>query len=165
MPTALELLYVIAPCVLSLPVLALAFPPASPPSDIPGIRAVTVKTVTPRRTFIILTLCALAVTHTLEAALLIVDLVFTPLRDKPGHSHSTWFITSAAVHALGGLCCYALAAILAEWRMRWGSRALVLLALVAFGFEVPTLVLSVLREMHSRESSFRTDTELTNSTR
>lgn len=146
MPPALELLYVVAPCVLSLPVLALALPAASAPVDLPGIRAVTVKTVTPRRGFIILTLATLALTYALEVVILIADLICL----KP-HEHTRWYINAAATHALAGFSVYALAAIFAEWRMRWGSKWLVLLALIGFGFDVPTLVLQVIREVHAGE--------------
>ncbi|BEJ13293.1 hypothetical protein CspHIS471_0304670 [Cutaneotrichosporon sp. HIS471] len=142
MPPALELLYTIAPCVLALPVLALALPAAPAPAEIPGIRAVTIKTITPRRTFITLTLGAIALTYALGATLLVVDLILK-------HEHGAWFIGAAAGHVLGGFADYSLTAILAEWRGRWGSRWLVLLALLGFGFDVPILVLQVIREIHA----------------
>jgi len=153
MPTALELIQVITPSVLSLPVLALALPPAGAPAELPGIRAITVKTVTPRRGFILLCLVLLAATCAAETLVLIADVLSARYRDPEGgrHSHSAWFVAASAAHALGGLCIYSLAAIFAEFRLRWGDKMLVLLSVVAWGLEVPYLVLSVIREVHVGE--------------
>ncbi|KAL1409516.1 ATP-binding cassette-type vacuolar membrane transporter Hmt1 [Vanrija albida] len=146
MPTALQLIHIITPAVLALPVLSLIPAPAAPPPEPDGIRAVTIKTVTPRRGWILLVLLALAATSAAEAAVLTADLLTANAR---GVSHSDWYIYSSAAHALGGLTVYFLAAIIAEWRTRWGDKAIVLLALLAFGLEVPNLVLSVIQEVHS----------------
>lgn len=150
MPTALEILHVITPCITLLPALALSFPPraADPPPE--GVRAITVKTVTPRRSLILTILCFLATTYFAEGVVLTLDVLTAPYRDHPA-KHSNWWFASTAWFVTGGLCSYALAATCAEWRMRWGSRWIVLLALLGFGLEVPNLVLSVKREIGIRE--------------
>lgn len=155
MPSALELIHIITPSVLSLPVLGLLPTPRVSAPDLPGVRAVTVKTVTPRRGFILLTLLLLAATCAFEAVVLIVDIVTARYRQPPQHGapHTldAWFVASSVAHSLGGLCVYAAAALLAEWRTRWGDRNLVLLALLGFGLEVPNLVLSIIYEVHTGE--------------
>ncbi|RSH84236.1 uncharacterized protein EHS24_005748 [Apiotrichum porosum] len=164
MPTALELIHIITPSVLALPVLALLPSPAPSPPALPGVRAVTVKTVTPRRGFILLTLVLLAATCAIEAVILIIEILTAKLRSSPdddlhfldfysssSHGLSAWFVAASAVHSFGGLCIYSGAAILSEWRTRWGDKNLVLLAVLAFGLEVPNLVLSVVREVHAAD--------------
>jgi ATP-binding cassette subfamily B (MDR/TAP) protein 6 len=152
MPPALEILQVITPSILSLPLLSLALPSRAAPAELPGIRAITVKTVTPRRGFILLTLVLLAATCAAEALILISDILTARYRDPSNrHSHSAWYVAAGAAHSIGGLCVYSLAAIFAEYRLRWGDKSLVLLALAAFGLEVPNLVLAVIREVHARK--------------
>lgn len=155
MPTALELIHLITPAVLSLPVLSLLPAPRAAPPEPEGIRAVTIKTVTPRRGWILLVLLALAATSAAEAVVLSADLLTANAR---GVSHSSWYIYTSAAHAIGGLTIYFLTAIVAEWRTRWGDKAIVLLALLAFGLEVPNLVLSVIAEVHSGEFARGTHT-------
>lgn len=92
---------------------------------------------------------ALASTSAMEAAVLIADLITAHRR---GVAHSQWFVLTRVAHSLGGLCVWFLAAIFAEWRTRWGDRALILLAFLAFGLEIPNLVLTVIQEVHARES-------------
>lgn len=150
MPPALCILQIITPAITLLPTLPLCRPIPEAQS-LPGIRAVTIKTVTPRRSFILTTLVALALTHALECADLILDLLATSFRKQP-HSHSTWVLVAAAVHGLGGVAVYSLTGIFAEWRTRWGDKNLVVLALLAFGLEVPILVLTIVDEVHSCES-------------
>jgi ATP-binding cassette subfamily B (MDR/TAP) protein 6 len=152
MPTALQLIEVITPSVLSLFTALLAAPPRPAPPELPGIRAITVRTVMPRRRWILLALVVLAATCASEAVLLIVDLITARYRDPAEqHGRSPWFVAAGGAHALGGLAVYSLAAIFAEYRLRWGDKTLVALALTAWGLEVPYLVLSVIREVHAGE--------------
>lgn len=150
MPTALDILHVVTPCVTLLPAIALAFPPRAAPAPPDGVRAITVKAVTPRRSLILTVLCFLAVTYFADGVVLTLDLLTAPYRSHPAHHYHFW-VAASAWAAVGGLCSYALAAVCAEWRMRWGSFWLVVLALVGFGLEIPNLVLSVRREIHIRE--------------
>lgn len=150
MPHALEILHVVTPCVTLLPAIALAFPPRAPPAPPDGVRAITVKTVTPRRSLILTVLCFLAVTFFAEGVVLTLDLLTAPYRPHAGQ-HARWWVLSSAWWVVGGLSSYALAALCAEWRMRWGDAWLVLLALLGFALEVPNLVLSVRREIGIRE--------------
>lgn len=147
---ALEILHVVTPCVTLLPAIALAFPPATPPAAPEGVRAITVKTVAPRRSLILTVLCFIAVTFFAEGVVLILDLLTSPYRPHAGE-HARWWVLSSAWWVVGGLSSYALAALCSEWRLRWGSYWLIVLALLGFGLEVPNLVLSVRREISIRE--------------
>lgn len=152
MPNALEILHVVTPCVTMLPVIALALPSKTPPAQPEGVRAITIKTVTPRRSLVLFALVCLAVTYFAEGVVLTLDLLLAPYKgDKHPQVHSEWFVYSSAWFVVGGLCTYSLAAIFSEWRMRWGDYWLVVLSLLAFGLEVPNLVLSVKREISIRE--------------
>lgn len=154
MPNALEILHVVTPCVTLLPAIALAFPPSVPPAAPEGVRAITVKTVTPRRSLILTVLCFIAVTFFAEGVVLILDLLTSPYRPHAGE-HARWWVLSSAWWVVGGLSSYALAALSAEWRLRWGDFWLVILAVLGFGLEIPNLVLSVRREISIRESFSR----------
>lgn len=154
MPDGLAIVSLVAPAVELLPILALALP-VHQPIALPGVRSITVKTVTPRRSYILSTLCALALSHALDTAALILDLVGTPFRSEP-HSHTAKFITAVASYGIGGVVVFSLAAILSEWRAKWGDKSLVVLAVLALGFEVPVLVMTIMRQVHSGKLYYNT---------
>lgn len=149
MPSALEIIQALTPLVLGLGDVLLALPGRPVPREIPGIRAVTIKTVTPRRGLTILALVILAATSAAETLLLVMDIVTAQYRAP--HAHSWTWVATSALHGLGGFVVWGLAAILAEYRTRWGDKSLVLLALTAFGLDVPYLILTIIREVHSGE--------------
>lgn len=137
------------PLVLAAPVLRLLPPPVEPEAELPGIRPITIRIVTPRRTFILLTLTLLAISATLDAARLITEIATSSARERIMYGLPLW---SEVVYAFGGLCVWALTAIFIEWRAKWGDRNLVILGVLGILLEVPNLVLAVLRQTHGEST-------------
>lgn len=150
--SALTYLHLLTPFVLSLPVLTLLRPPPKPPTELPGIRPVTIRTVTPRRAFILTLLSLLAVTAFADTAILVADLLTANGRDHSGHLEGLG-LASGLMYGVGGFLVWALAAIICEWRATWGEKGMVVLGMLGLACEIPNLVLLVLRELHTCESS------------
>ena len=151
----LRLLY---PFLLALPLLTLLPSPSEPPPELPGIRPVTIRTVIPRRAFTLTILSLLALTSFADAAILVADLLTANGRD---HAHLEGLaFTSGSVYAIGGFLVWAVAAIVCEWRARWGDRGMLVLGTLGLVCEIPNLVLLTMKEVHTRECSYhsRADT-------
>jgi hypothetical protein len=133
------------PLVLAVPTLRLASPPAAAEAELPGIRPITVRIVTPRRGFILLVLTLLAVSSALDAARIVVEIATSQVRERLLYGLPLW---SEIVYAFGGLSVWALTAIFIEWRTRWGDRGLITLGTLGHLLEIPNLVFAVLREVH-----------------
>lgn len=145
------ILHLLTPALLSIPLLRLL--PAAPPDtpELPGIRPITVRIITPRRSFILLVLSLLAFSSALDAARLVAKIATANSR---GHLHpqglSLW---SEVVYAFGGLCVWALTAIVIEWRAKWGNAGLVGMGLLGLACEIPGLVLLVIRQVERESAS------------
>lgn len=133
------------PLVLSVPVLRLIPAPPEPEAELPGIRPITVRIVTPRRSFILLTLTLLAITSILDAARLITEIATSQARDRIVYGLPLW---SEVAYAFGGLSVWALTAIFIEWRAKWGDRGLISLGVLGLLLEIPNVVFAVLRQVH-----------------
>lgn len=96
-------------------------------------------------------LCALAFTSCLDAAVLVVDLLSSPYRRVIWEDVD---VVSWVVYSFGGFLVWSLAAILAEWRMKWGDKALSIMGALAFVGEVTNLPLLILKEVHYCKSVF-----------
>lgn len=143
--------HLLTPILLTVPLLTLLAQPAPTPDELPGIRPITIRTVTPRRAFILALLYLLAVTSFADAAILVADLLTANGRD---YAHLMGLsLASGFVYAVGGFLVWSLAAIVCEWRAKWGDKGV--LALGTFGLlcEIPNLVLLVRMEIHTRKSS------------
>lgn len=139
----LTYLHLLTPPLLALPLLSLIPSPPNPPEELPGIRPITIRTVTPRRGLIITTLCLLAFTSFLDVAWLVVNLLTA---DGPSQMELHGLaLASEFVYAVGGFLIWGIVAIVVEWRARWGDRGVVILAVLGFVLDVPNMVLSVLR--------------------
>ncbi|KAL7419651.1 ATP-binding cassette-type vacuolar membrane transporter Hmt1 [Cryptotrichosporon argae] len=145
-PSILALLHLATPVLLVLPVLSLLPAPAPASPELPGIRPITIRTVTPRRGLVLLVLVLLAATYALDGLATIVDVATARAR---GAHPARLNVVAQVVLALGGVAVYGGAAVLAEWRTRWGDKALVVLAALALAAEVPTFVYTVLVEVHA----------------
>lgn len=149
MVSAVTILHLVTNPVLLLPLISLARPHHQASDALPGIRPIKIQVITPRRGLILTLLCALAFTSVLDAAVFVVDLLSGP------HRAVEWYedveMLSWVVYTFGGFLVWSLAAILAEWRTKWGSEAVAVMGAVGFVLEVANLPLLVLRETHSGE--------------
>lgn len=150
MPSSLTVLHLVTYPVLLIPLLALSRAPGHSSDELPGIRPIKVRVITPRRGLVLTLLCALAFTSVLDATILVVDLL-----SGPQHTIE-WYedidLVSWVVYTFGGFVVWSLAAILAEWRTKWGDKSVSAMGAFAFVFEVANLALLVLREIHTSES-------------
>jgi hypothetical protein len=145
--TLISHLHIITPILLALPLVSLIPRPAAPLEELPGIRPITIQTITPRRSFILSCLSLLAFSSFLDGVVLVIDLL------TPGEHqlrHTTPLILLTAAYCIGGLCVWASAAIIAEWRAKWGDRGIVSMGTLGLVLEIPNLVLMVIRETRSR---------------
>jgi len=137
---------------LLLPVLTLTLPHAEPSSEIPGIRPITIKVITPRRTIILVILGLLALTSLGDVAILIADFLTAHSRDEgsviPSHGVG---LVSAVVYCAGEFLVWSLAGIVAEWRQRWGDKPVVFLGLAGMVLEVLNLGFLIVALGHSCE--------------
>lgn len=144
---------------LCLPLIQLARAPKAPIPEPAGIRPIKILVITPRRGLILTVLVGLAFAYFLDATILVVDLLTSPYREI------TWENTeliSWIVYSFGGFVVWSLAAILSEWRTKWGDGSLALLGALGFIGEVANLPLLIKREAHYSESVFVEDeTKLT----
>lgn len=148
----LTYLHLVATPLLFLPLLSLFTPPRAPPPELPGIRPITIRRVTPRRGFILTFLILLAVTSFLDGVLLIVDLLTASSRDGSTHLFREELgVASWAVYSVGGLIIWSMAAIMAEYRTKWGDRGMVALVTLGFLFEIPNLVLTIIAATRASE--------------
>ena len=147
---ALIYLHLLTPFLLSIPLLTLLPPPPSLPDELPGIRPITIRIVKPRRAFILTGLSFLAVTSFADAAVLVGDLLTAKGRGDIGHLEGLSLV-SALVYAVGGFLIWALAAVICEWRARWGDAGVSVLGMLGLLCEIPNLVLLVSREVHTRK--------------
>lgn len=157
MVSALTVLHLITNPILALPLVQLARPPSPPAEDeLPGIRPIKVRVITPRRGLILTLLTAVAFTSVLDAAILVVDLLSGP------HHPIEWYedlkLVSWVVYTFGGFLVWALAAILAEWRTKWGDKAMAVMAAVGLVLEITNLPFLVIREIHTGQTPSRLDT-------
>jgi hypothetical protein len=150
MPSSLTILHLVTYPILLIPLIPLARAPGQPRDELPGIRPIKVQVITPRRGLILTLLCALAFTSVLDATILVIDLLSGP------HHTIEWYedieLLSWVVYTFGGFVIWSLAAILAEWRTKWGDKSVSAMGAFAFVFEVANLALLVLREIHTGES-------------
>ncbi|CAD6564887.1 MAG: hypothetical protein TREMPRED_000382, partial [Tremellales sp. Tagirdzhanova-0007] len=147
---ALIYLHLLTPFLLSIPLLTLLPPPPSLPDELPGIRPITIRIVKPRRAFILTGLSFLAVTSFADAAVLVGDLLTAKGRGDIGHLEGLSLV-SALVYAVGGFLIWALAAVICEWRARWGDAGVSVLGMLGLLCEIPNLVLLVSREVHTHD--------------
>lgn len=130
---------------LCLPLFQLARAPRAPIPEPAGLRAIKILVITPRRGLILTVLIGLAFAYFLDATILVVDLLTSPYREI------TWEnieLTSWIVYSFGGFVIWSLAAILSEWRTKWGDGSLALLGALGFIGEVVNLPLLIKRETH-----------------
>jgi hypothetical protein len=154
MSATITYLHLVATPILFLPVLSLVTPPNEPIPAPPGIRPVTIRRVTPRRGFILTFLILLAITSFLDGVLLIADLLTASSRDGSTYLFQEELgVASWVVYSVGGLVIWSMAAILAEYRTKWGDRGIVALATLGFCFEIPNLVLTIIAATHAGELS------------
>lgn len=148
MVSALTVLHLITNPILALPLLHLARPPRKGSNgELPGIRPIKVRVITPRRGLILTLLSALAFTSVLDTAVLVVDLLSGPHR--PIEWYEDLRLVSWLVYTFGGFLVWALAAILAEWRTKWGNEAVAVMAAVGLMLEITNLPFLVIREIHT----------------
>jgi len=134
---------------LCLPLIQLGRVPRAPIPEPAGIRPIKILVITPRRGLILTVLVGLAFAYFLDATILVVDLLTSPYREI------TWENTeliSWIVYSFGGFVIWSLAAILSEWRTKWGDGSLALLGALGFVGEIPNLALLIKRETHYRKS-------------
>lgn len=148
----LHYLHIITPALLTLPFLTLLPSPPEDLPELPGIRPITIRTVTPRRSYTLLCLSLLALTSALDAVLLIAGIATSA---DWGEAPRGWPLVAEVGYAFGGLCVWALTAIVIEWRGRWGDQGLLVLGSAGMVCEIPNLVLLVLRKVHSGEYTAR----------
>ena len=150
MPSSLTVLHLVTYPILLLPLIGLSRAPGESQDELPGIRPIKVRVITPRRGLVLTLLCALAFTSVLDASNFVVDLLSGP------HHTVEWYedidLVSWVVYTLGGFVVWSLAAILAEWRTKWGDKSVSAMGAFAFMFEIANLVLLVHREMYTGES-------------
>lgn len=144
MPDALSTLHLISNPILCLPLLQLVRPPRAPVPEPAGIRPIKVLVITPRRGLIITLLIGLAFTSFLDATILVVDLLTSPYREVVWENVG---LTSWIVYSFGGFLVWSLAAIIAEWRTKWGDGTLALLGSLGFIGEMINLPLLIKREI------------------
>lgn len=149
MVSSLTVLHLVTNPVLLLPLISLGRPPRTAREELPGIRPIKVQVITPRRGLILTILCALAFTSVLDTAIFVVDLLSGPYRAIEWYEDTT--LVSWVVYTFGGFLVWSLAAILAEWRTKWGDSSLAVMGALGFVLEVANLPLLVMRETHSRE--------------
>lgn len=145
----LDHLHLATPILLVLPFLTLLPAPSEEQPELPGVRPITIRTVTPRRSFTLLTICLLAFTSVLDAALLVARIALAPDGDAAPHGLP---LVAEAAYAFGELFIWGLTAIVIEWRARWGDQALLVMAVLGLICEIPNLVYLALKEVHSGES-------------
>lgn len=149
MPSSLTILHLVTYPILLLPLLALSRATVHSSDELPGIRPIKVRVITPRRGLVLTILCALAFTSVLDATILVVDLLSGP------HHTVEWYedtdLLSWVVYTFGGFVIWSMAAILAEWRTKWGDKSVSAMGAFAFVFEVANLALLVLREINTGE--------------
>jgi hypothetical protein len=142
----LDYLHIATTALLALPFVTLLPSPPEELPELPGIRPITVRTITPRRSFTLLALTLLAVTSAVDAVLLIGGIATSADWGEAPHG---WRLFAELVYAFGGLCIWALTAIVIEWRGRWGDQGLIVLGSLGLVCEIPNLVLLVLRKVHA----------------
>jgi hypothetical protein len=145
----LHYLHIATPALLSVPFLTLLPSPPDGLPELPGIRPITIRTVTPRRSYTLLTLSLLAATYAINATLLIAGIATSANWGEAPHG---WPLFAEIVYAFGGLSVWALTAIVIEWRAKWGDKALLTLGSLGIVCEIPNLVLLVIRKVHTGES-------------
>jgi hypothetical protein len=145
-----DFLHLITPFLLLIPFLTLLPAPRAPDPELPGIRPITIRTVTPRRSFILLTLVLLTLTGVYDTVLLIVRLATASHR---GAHYDAARLAAWVVYALGALVIWGLTTIVVEWRARWGDKALVVMGTLGLVCEIPNLVFKVIMEVHASELS------------
>lgn len=152
MSSPLSYLHLVTPLLLLLPLLSLFRAPKAPIPEPEGIRPITVRRVTPRRGLILTTLILLAFTSFLDGVLLIVDLLSASSKDGELILVSGRLgVDSWVFYSLGGVVVWSMAAILAEYRAKWGDKALVVLATLGLMMEIPNLVLLAILVSHAGE--------------
>jgi ABC-type transport system involved in Fe-S cluster assembly fused permease/ATPase subunit len=147
----LTILHLVTNPILCLPLLSLVRPAREGQTELDGIRRIKIQIITPRRGVVLTALCALAFTSCLDAAVLVVDLLSSPYRKVIWGDVD---VVSWVVYSFGGFLVWSLAAILAEWRMKWGDKALSIMGALAFVGEVTNLPLLILKEVHYGKSVF-----------
>lgn len=147
----LTILHLVTNPILCLPLLSLVRPAREGQTELDGIRRIKIQIITPRRGVVLNALCALAFTSCLDAAVLVVDLLSSPYRRVIWEDVD---VVSWVVYSFGGFLVWSLAAILAEWRMKWGDKALSIMGALAFVGEVTNLPLLILKEVHYCKSVF-----------
>ncbi|WVQ94535.1 hypothetical protein IAU59_001614 [Kwoniella sp. CBS 9459] len=151
MTDALTYLHYLTPLLLAIPLISLYPAKPPPPPPLPGIRPITVETITPRRSVISTSLLLLSLTAFGDTVILVADLLTAKLRHGdaiPPH------LTGAAlgaevVYGLAGLVIWGLALAGVWWRNKWDAKALTLLGFLALACETPNLVGLVLREVRT----------------
>lgn len=137
----LPYIHIFTPLLLIIPVLTLLPKPKDSLPDVPGLRPITIRRVIPRRFLILTILIALAFTSFLDATLLVIDLLTSSARDGELYLVGNKLGLDAwVVYSVGGVIVWSLTAIIAEYRGRWGDKSIVVLATLAFVFEIPNLV-------------------------
>ena len=119
-------LHLVTPCLLATPLFFLLPQPPPTPEELPGVRPITIRTVTPRRAFILALLSLLAISSFADTTILVVDLLTANYRGEVDHLEGL-SLASGLVYAVGGFLVWALAAILCEWRARWGDKGVLVL--------------------------------------
>ncbi|OCF30343.1 hypothetical protein I316_08014 [Kwoniella heveanensis BCC8398] len=151
MTAALTYLHYLTPLLLAIPLISLYPPKPPPPPPLPGIRPITIETITPRRSVISTSLFLLALTAFGDIVILVADLLTAKLRhpaDLPAHLSGA-ALGAEIVYGLAGLVVWGLALAGVWWRNRWDAKALTMLGFIAIACEIPNLVCLVLREVHT----------------
>lgn len=152
MPSPLPYIHLVTPLILLLPLLSLFRAPSAPIPEPPGIRPITVRRITPRRGLILTTLILLALTSFLDGILLIVDLLSASSRDGQLYLvHGGLGVESWVTYSVGGVVVWSFAAILAEYRAKWGDGALISLSTLGLVCEVPNLAFLAIGVSHAGE--------------
>ncbi|WVW80002.1 hypothetical protein I302_101975 [Kwoniella bestiolae CBS 10118] len=147
-------LHYIIPPILFIPLIFVLLPKPKPIEPIEGIRPITVQRITPRKSTISTCLLLLSLLAFGDIIILVSDLVTERTRNGDQPSNIPEYLKGASlagevIYTLGQLIVYGLALAGVWWREKWQSNALVTLATLAFGLEIPNLVGLVLREVHT----------------
>ncbi|WVR03950.1 hypothetical protein IAU60_000949 [Kwoniella sp. DSM 27419] len=147
----LTYLHYLTPVILLLPLAFVLRPLPPPPPPLPGIRPITVKTVTPRRSLISTCLLVLTIASFGDIAILVADLLTARARhgqDIPPHLVGG-ALGGEVIYSIGGLVIWGVTLSGAWWRDRWGGKSLAWLAVLALICEIPNLVGLVRIETHT----------------
>ncbi|WRT65564.1 uncharacterized protein IL334_002509 [Kwoniella shivajii] len=144
-------IHYLTPFLLLIPLIFILLPKPGSFPELPGIRPITIRRVTPRRSTISTSLLLLALLSFGDIIILVADLLTARTRhgqDIPPHLKGGQ-LGGEVIYTLGGLIVWGLTLAAAWWRDRWSGRSLVILGILALGMEIPNLVGLVMREIRT----------------